>query len=101
MEGGFPVIHSDGSFNFHQVIAFTGVVCGQPGVFEIWVVGSGDFNEDVLTGTYTITGPPDVGRGNGQIVSQPGSRKHVRGSGALRLTPGARGTCPYLQVRSL
>lgn len=68
----YVVIHSDGSFNFHQVITFTGIVCGQPGVLEIEVVGRGDFNENLLTGTYTVIGPTDVGRGNGRIVSQPG-----------------------------
>ena len=68
----YIVIHSDGSFNFHQVIAFTGVVCGQPGTFDMEVAGRGDFNENILTGIYTVIGPTDVGRGHGRILSQPG-----------------------------
>lgn len=66
------VIHADGSFNFHQTIAFTGSVCGQPTTLEFRVVGRGDFTENVLTGTYSVTGPTDVGRGNGRIVAEPG-----------------------------
>lgn len=67
------VIHADGSFNFHQVITFTGIVCGQPVTLEFLVVGGGNFNENVLTGQYTVLGSPDVGRGNGRIVGAPGA----------------------------
>jgi hypothetical protein len=66
------VIHSDGSFNFHQTIAFDGVVCGEPVELEFRVQGTGDFTANELTGSYSIVGPTDVGRGNGRITSEPG-----------------------------
>lgn len=66
------VIHADGSFNFHQLLSFTGVVCGQPATLEIRVVGQGDFTENVLTGTYSVVGPNDVGNGSGKLVGEPG-----------------------------
>jgi hypothetical protein len=47
-------------------------VCGQPTTLEFDVVGRGDFTENVLTGTYSVIGPTDVGRGNGRIVAEPG-----------------------------
>jgi hypothetical protein len=68
----YIVIHSDGTFNFHQTIAFTGLACGQPVTLEFSVVGQGSFTENVLMGTYSVTGPTDVGGGNGVILSQPG-----------------------------
>jgi hypothetical protein len=66
------VIHADGSFNFHQIISFTGVVCGEPVALEFSVVGGGDFGENVLAARYTVIGSPHVGRGNGRIVGEPG-----------------------------
>jgi hypothetical protein len=66
------VIHSDGSFNFRQTIAFDGVVCGQAVELEFRTEGSGDFNANVLTGKYTIVGPAEVGHGNGTITGEPG-----------------------------
>jgi hypothetical protein len=66
------VIHRDGSFNFHQTIAFKGVVCGQSVELEFRNQGTGDFNTNVLTGSYSIVGPANVGRGNGTITGEPG-----------------------------
>jgi hypothetical protein len=68
----YIVIHSDGSFNFHQTIAFTGEVCGQPVDLEFRVEGTGDFTSNTLHATYSIVGPTDVGRGNGTLDSVPG-----------------------------
>src|SRR5256885_8310301 len=68
----YIVIHSDGSFNFHQTIAFTGVACGQPVELEFRVEGTGDFTTNTLHGRYSIVGPTDVGNGNGTIDSVPG-----------------------------
>jgi hypothetical protein len=66
------VIHSDGSFNFRQTIEFTGIACGQPVTLTFRNQGQGDFNENVLTGSYSVIGPTDVGHGNGTIVGEPG-----------------------------
>jgi hypothetical protein len=66
------VIHSDGSFNFHQTIAFSGTVCGEAVALEFQVQGQGDFATNALHGTYSIIGPTPVGQGNGQIESEPG-----------------------------
>lgn len=66
------VIHSDGSFNFRQTIAFEGVVCGEPVELEFRSEGTGDFTANVLTGKYTIVGPAAVGRGIGTITGEPG-----------------------------
>jgi hypothetical protein len=68
----YIVIHPDGSFNFHQTIAFTGVACGQPVALTFEVVGRGDFAGNALTGTYSVIGPVTAGRGNGVIMSEPG-----------------------------
>ena len=68
----FIVIHADGSFNFHQTITFTGVVCGKSVALVFSVVGGGNFDQNVLTAQYTVTGSPAVGRGNGRIVAAPG-----------------------------
>jgi hypothetical protein len=68
----YVVIHADGSFNFRQTIDFTGEVCGQQVTLTFRNVGRGDFNENVLTGHYTVIGGPPVGRGNGTIQGQPG-----------------------------
>jgi hypothetical protein len=68
----YAIIHSDGTFNFHQTIDFTGTVCGQPVTLTFWVVGKGDLNANTLTGHYTVIEGPDVGRGQGELVGQPG-----------------------------
>jgi hypothetical protein len=68
----YIVIHSDGSFNFHQTIAFIGAACGQPVELEFRVEGTGDFTSNTLHGAYSIIGPTDVGNGNGTIDSVPG-----------------------------
>jgi len=68
----YIVIHKDGSFNFHQTIAFTGVVCGRPADLEFLVEGTGDFTTNTLHAAYSIVGPTDVGNGNGTIDSVPG-----------------------------
>jgi hypothetical protein len=68
----YIVIHKDGSFNFHQTIAFTGVVCGRPAELEFRVEGTGDFTTNTLHAAYSIVGPTDVGNGNGTIDSVPG-----------------------------
>jgi hypothetical protein len=68
----YVVIHADGSFNFRQTIDFTGEVCGQQVTLTFRNVGRGDFNQNVLTGHYTVIGGPPVGRGNGTIQGQPG-----------------------------
>jgi hypothetical protein len=68
----YIVIHSDGSFNFPQTIAFTGVACDQPVELEFRVEGTGDFTTNTLHGTYSIVGPTEVGTGNGTIDSVPG-----------------------------
>ena len=68
----YIVIHADGSFNFHQTIEFVGTVCGQAVTLTFEVVGRGDFTTNTLTGTYSIIGPAETGRGNGKIVGEPG-----------------------------
>jgi hypothetical protein len=68
----YIVIHSDGSFNFHQTIAFSGVVCGQAVDLQFSMEGTGDFTSNTLHGTYSIVGPTPVGRGNGTVDSIPG-----------------------------
>jgi hypothetical protein len=67
------VIHADGTFNFRQVITFTGLACGQPTSLEFRVVGRGDFVGNTLEGNYTVIGPTDVGHGHGRIVGVPGT----------------------------
>jgi hypothetical protein len=66
------VIHADGSFNVHMTIAFTGVACAQPVALTFLVVGKGDFNENVIGGTYTVIGPAPVGKGHGTFSGAPG-----------------------------
>ena len=68
----YAIIHSDGTFNFHQTIDFTGTVCGQAVTLTFLVVGKGDFNTNTLAGHYTVIGGPDVGRGEGELVGEPG-----------------------------
>jgi hypothetical protein len=53
-------------------LPFEGVVCGQAVELEFRNEGTGDFNANVLTGTYSIIGPTEVGRGNGTITGEPG-----------------------------
>jgi hypothetical protein len=66
------VIHADGTFNVHMTIEFAGVACGAPVELTFLVVGRGDFNANVLTGTYTVIGPGPVGKGHGEFVAEPG-----------------------------
>jgi hypothetical protein len=68
----YAIIHSDGTFNFHQTIDFTGTVCGEAVTLTFLVVGKGDFNTNTLTGHYTVIEGPEFGRGQGEIVGQPG-----------------------------
>ncbi len=68
----YAIIHSDGTFNFRQTIEFTGTVCGEPIALTFLVVGKGDFTANTLTGQYTVIEGPDVGRGHGVIVGEPG-----------------------------
>jgi hypothetical protein len=53
-------------------LPFEGVVCGQAVELEFRNEGTGDFNTNVLTGTYSIIGPTEVGRGNGTFTGEPG-----------------------------
>jgi hypothetical protein len=66
------IIHKDGTFNFHQTIEFVGTVCGQATTLTFRVQGKGDLVAETLTGTYSVIGPTDVGRGNGTIEGVPG-----------------------------
>jgi hypothetical protein len=66
------VINADGTFNVHMTIEFTGVVCAQPVALTFLIVGKGDFNENVIGGTYTVLGPAPVGNGNGTFSGTPG-----------------------------
>ena len=66
------VINADGSFNFHQTIDFEGTVCGQAVTLTFRVQGEGDLVAGTLSGTYSVIGPTDVGRGNGTIEGEPG-----------------------------
>jgi hypothetical protein len=61
------IVHSDGSFNFHQTIEFTGLACGQPVTLTFSVIGKGDLVANTLSATYTVTGPTDVGKGHGTL----------------------------------
>jgi hypothetical protein len=66
------VIHADGTFNLTMTIDFTGVVCGEPAELEFLVTARGDFNANLLEGTYTVVGPANVGKGHGTLVAEPG-----------------------------
>lgn len=66
------VIHADGSFNVHMTIEFAGVACGTPAELTFLVVARGDFNANVIAGTYTVIGPAPVGKGHGEFVGEPG-----------------------------
>jgi hypothetical protein len=66
------IVHSDGSFNFHQTIEFTGLACGQPATLTFLVVGKGDLVANTLSATYTVIGPADVGKGHGALEGIPG-----------------------------
>ena len=68
----YAIINSDGTFNFHQTIDFTGTVCGQAVTLTFLVVGKGDFNANTLTASYSMIGTTEVGRGSGELVGQPG-----------------------------
>ena len=68
----YAVIHKDGSLNFHQTIEFVGTACGVPVTLTFRNVGQGDLVAGTLSGTYSIIGPTEVGRGSGTITGVPG-----------------------------
>ena len=65
------IFQADGSFTFHQTIEFTGKVCGESVTLTFRVQGTGDAVENTLSGTYSVIGPTDVGRGHGTIEGVP------------------------------
>lgn len=66
------IIHSDGSFNFHQTIEFSGLACGRPATLTFLVVGTGDLVANTLSANYTVVGPDGVGKGHGTLKGIPG-----------------------------
>jgi hypothetical protein len=66
------VIHKDGSFNVNMTIDFTGLACGQPANLTFHVTGQGDFATNDFTGTYSVVGPADAGKGHGAFSAVPG-----------------------------
>ena len=66
------VIHKDGSFNVSMTIAFSGLACGQPADLTFRVSGQGSFVTNDFTGTYSVIGPADVGKGQGTFSAVPG-----------------------------
>jgi hypothetical protein len=69
------VIHKDGSTNVHITIAFSGLACGVPVELDFLIVGQGQLNEDLETGTiagsYTVI-RNGVGHGNGKFSGMAG-----------------------------
>lgn len=69
------VIHKDGSTNVHIVIAFTGLACGVPTTLEFLIVGQGQLNEDLETGTIAgtyATRGDGFGHGSGKFSGEAG-----------------------------
>ena len=66
------VIHKDGSFNVNMTIAFTGFACSQPAALTFRVSGQGSFVTNDFTGTYSVVGPAEVGKGQGTFSATPG-----------------------------
>jgi hypothetical protein len=66
------VIHKDGSFNVSMTIAFVGLACGRPAELTFRVSGQGSFVTNDFTGTYSIVGPAEVGKGQGTFSAVPG-----------------------------
>jgi hypothetical protein len=66
------VIHKDGSFNVNMTIAFTGLACGHPAVLTFRVSGQGSFVTNDFTGSYSVVGPAEVGKGQGTFSATPG-----------------------------
>jgi hypothetical protein len=66
------VIHKDGSFNVNMTIAFSGLACGQPADLTFRVSGQGSFVTNDFTGTYSVIGPAEVGKGQGRFSAVPG-----------------------------
>jgi hypothetical protein len=55
-----------------MTIAFTGFACGQPAALTFRVSGQGSFVTNDSTGTYSVVGPAEVGKGQGTFSATPG-----------------------------
>jgi hypothetical protein len=69
------VIHGDGSTSVHISIAFTGLACGAPVTLDLLIVGQGQLNEDLETGTiagsYRVL-RDGIGHGSGKFSGLAG-----------------------------
>jgi hypothetical protein len=69
------VIHKDGSTNVHITVEFTGTSCGVPTSLVFLIIGQGQLNEDLETGTiagsYTVL-RDGIGHGSGKFEGMAG-----------------------------